>query len=103
MIRKFTSFLTSGIVAVVTVAIAVVSVQNFTGVAIQFLMFKSIEFPLGVLLSLCFGGGLLLGGVLPFFLGRKPRKKARLGTTFPRNSRRNTDYLAEDDPLENWD
>lgn len=102
MVRKLTSFFTSLVVAVVTITIAVVSVQNFTGVSLQFLMFKSIEFPLGVLLSLCFGGGLLLGGITPFFL-RSKKAKSRRGTALPRENRRNADYFEEDDPLENWD
>jgi hypothetical protein len=65
-------------------------------------MFKSIEFPLGVLLSFCFGGGLLLGGIIPFFL-RSKKTQSRGGTTLPRENRRNADYFEEDDPLENWD
>ncbi|MFP4009160.1 MAG: lipopolysaccharide assembly protein LapA domain-containing protein [Spirulinaceae cyanobacterium] len=102
MVRKLTSFFTSLVVAVVAIIIAVISVQNFTGVALQFLMFKSIEFPLGVLLSFCFGGGLLLGGTIPFFL-RSKKTQSRRGAALPRENRRNADYFEEDDPLENWD
>jgi len=45
-------------------AIAILSVQNATAVAIQFLWFRSLELPLGVILAFCIGAGLLAVGVL---------------------------------------
>jgi uncharacterized integral membrane protein len=103
-VRKITNFLTSAVVAVCAVAIAVISVQNFTAVSLKFLTFQSIDIPLGVLLSFCFGGGLLMGGFVPFFLRpSKAKIRSRRGRALPREDRQQYDYFDEDDPLENWD
>ncbi|MGF1541233.1 MAG: lipopolysaccharide assembly protein LapA domain-containing protein [Pleurocapsa sp.] len=47
------------------VAIAIFSIQNIQDVSLKFLMFESINFPLGVLLALCGAAGIILGSLLP--------------------------------------
>lgn len=64
------------ILAVWIVAIAIVSVQNATPVAIQFFGLESVELPFGVVLSFCVAGGMLVTAVLLSLLGghrRLPR------------------------------
>jgi uncharacterized integral membrane protein len=54
-------------------AIAIFSIQNIQDVSLKFLMFHSIKFPVGVLLSLCAGVGMVLGALLPLLWQRKKR------------------------------
>lgn len=49
--------------AVWVVGMAIVSVQNATPVSLKFLAFESVEVPVGVVLSLCAAGGMVLTGV----------------------------------------
>lgn len=51
--------------AVWVVAIAIIAVQNATPVSLQFLNFRSIEMPFGVVLAFCAAGGMgvAAGGV----------------------------------------
>jgi uncharacterized integral membrane protein len=58
-------FLVAGGVA----AVAIVSAQNPTLVAFQYIVWKSLPVPLGLILSLILAGGLFLGGFIP--LGTK--------------------------------
>jgi uncharacterized integral membrane protein len=44
--------------------IAIFSIQNITEISLKFLMFESIKFPIGVLLSFCIGGGMVLGSLM---------------------------------------
>jgi uncharacterized integral membrane protein len=55
------------------VAIAILAVQNATPIAIQFLMFRSIEIPFGVALSFCVAGGMVATALLLVLLGRTKR------------------------------
>jgi uncharacterized integral membrane protein len=59
--------------AVWVVAIAIVSVQNATPVAIKFLTFQSVELPFGVILSFCVAGGMVLTALLILLLGSRKR------------------------------
>ncbi|MBD2577719.1 lipopolysaccharide assembly protein LapA domain-containing protein [Oscillatoria sp. FACHB-1406] len=93
---KLTNLLSSLIIAAWAVAIAVLSVQNYSFISLKFLTFTSIPFPFGVLLTFCFGGGLILGALFPLLLG-KPRRSAR-----SMRGRERNDYLEESDPLEDW-
>ena len=61
-------FLLVVIPAVWIVAIAILSVQNATPVAVQFLGLKSVELPLGVVLSFCAAGGMLIAAGLVLLL-----------------------------------
>lgn len=45
-------------------AIALVSVQNATPVALKFIMFESIQIPVGVILAFCAILGLILGSLV---------------------------------------
>lgn len=44
--------------------IAIFSIQNITEISLKFLMLESIKFPIGVLLSFCIGGGMVLGSLM---------------------------------------
>lgn len=47
------------VMATWVMAIAIVSVQNATPVSLKFLMFQSIQIPVGLLLAFCMGVGLI--------------------------------------------
>jgi Lipopolysaccharide assembly protein A domain len=52
-------FLTALIFAVWIVAIALISVQNATPVALRFLVFETVQIPVGMVLALCAGLGIV--------------------------------------------
>jgi len=54
-------------------AIAILSVQNATPVAIQFLGLQSIELPLGVVLSFCVAGAMLATAALLLLFSNQRR------------------------------
>lgn len=58
------------------VAIAILSVQNATPVAVQFLGLQSVELPFGVMLSLGVAGGMLVTTLLLVLWGgqRRPQR-----------------------------
>ncbi|MDJ0509691.1 MAG: LapA family protein [Crocosphaera sp.] len=58
-------------------AIAIFSIQNIRMVSLKFLLWDSIELPIGVLLSFCVGGGLIIGSFFPLFLKRTQKKRLR--------------------------
>ena len=58
-------------------AIALFSIQNVTTVSLQFLGFASISLPIGLLLTLSAGIGMILGAVLPLFLSSSKRSNRR--------------------------
>ena len=53
------------------VAIAIFSIQNIQNVSLKFLVWQSIQFPIGVLLALCVGIGFLIGSLLPVLWQRR--------------------------------
>jgi uncharacterized integral membrane protein len=67
------------IIATGMVLMAVISIQNITAISLQFLFFRSVEIPLGVLLAFSFSVGLVLGAITPFvqpiFTGRTRERK----------------------------
>ena len=69
--RIFTNFISSVILAMGIGAIAIFSIQNIKPVSVQFLMFESIQFPVGVLLAFCAGIGVILGSLLPLLWQRQ--------------------------------
>ena len=71
--RIFTNFISSIILAVAFIAIAVFSIQNIKPVSLQFLGFESIQFPVGVLLAFCAGVGIILGSLLPLLWQKQVR------------------------------
>jgi uncharacterized integral membrane protein len=56
-------FFTSLLVAAWAVAVAVLSAQNVTRVSLQFLGFQSIQLPVGIVLTISVGVGLVGGGI----------------------------------------
>lgn len=62
--KLVSNFLTSLIVAGWIATIAVFSIQNITAVSLKFLAFESIKLPVGVLLSLSIGVGMIVGAIL---------------------------------------
>ncbi len=56
--------------------ITIFAVQNVTPVSLTFLMFESIQLPVGVLLSFCLSGGLILGSLFPLFARRPAPRRA---------------------------
>ncbi|MEH2312822.1 MAG: LapA family protein [Nostoc sp.] len=56
---KIAPFLTSLVVAVWVIAIAIISVQNATPVSLKFLTFQSIQIPMGLVLTFSAGIGLI--------------------------------------------
>ncbi|MEH2056012.1 MAG: LapA family protein [Nostoc sp.] len=57
--KTFAPFLTSLVVAVWVIAIAVISVQNATPVSLKFLTFQSIQIPMGLVMAFSAGIGLI--------------------------------------------
>ncbi|MBE9114277.1 LapA family protein [Lusitaniella coriacea LEGE 07157] len=105
--KRFANLLSAILVAAWVGAIAVFSVQNYTLISLKFLVFETIQMPVGVVLAFCFGTGLVGGATIPLLL-RQSRTKARAAKRIPAGSRKGarSDYgnsLDEDDPLENWE
>lgn len=57
--KTLTNLLTSIIVAVWVVAIAILSVQNATPVSLKFLTYQSIQLPVGLVLAFSAGLGII--------------------------------------------
>ncbi|MEM7591966.1 MAG: LapA family protein [Cyanobacteria bacterium P01_A01_bin.83] len=73
--NTFTNLLSSLILAMLTIAIAIFSIQNVDDVSLKFLNFESITLPVGVMLIFCGAMGILLGWFLPLLFTRKrPRR-----------------------------
>lgn len=73
--KSFTSLLSSVILAVLVVAIAIFSIQNIQDVSLKFLTFESITIPVGVLLAFCSAIGIILGALIPILFSRKRTRK----------------------------
>lgn len=56
-------FTTSLILAVGMTAVAILSVQNATPVSLQFMIFESIQIPVGVVLTFSLAIGLITGAI----------------------------------------
>ena len=63
--KIFTNFISSLTIAGWLIAIAIFSIQNIQNVSLKFLVWQSIQFPIGVLLALCVSIGFLIGSLLP--------------------------------------
>lgn len=55
-------------------AIAIFSIQNIQPVSLKFIIFESINLPVGVLLAFCAGAGMIIGSLLSL-LGQKKRRR----------------------------
>jgi uncharacterized integral membrane protein len=85
--NRFTNLLTCLIVAGWVSAIAIISVQNYTPVSVNFLTFQSIQIPIGIVLGFSAAAGVIGGGIAPiFFRGYN-------------SSNQNNEELSEDDDV----
>ncbi|NJK54902.1 MAG: DUF1049 domain-containing protein [Pleurocapsa sp. SU_5_0] len=73
--KSFTSLLSSLILAILVVAIAIFSIQNIQDVSLKFLTFESITIPVGVLLALCSAIGIILGALIPILFSRRKTRR----------------------------
>lgn len=70
------NLLTSLLVGFWIVAIALISVQNFTPVTLRFLQFQSVQIPLGIVVAFSTALGVVGTAVLlPLLGGSKPRRR----------------------------
>jgi lipopolysaccharide assembly protein A len=75
--KTLMNLLISVIVAAWIGAIAIFSIQNFDAVSLRFLTFNTMQLPVGVLLSFCLGGGMVLGAIAPLLWQRPKRANRR--------------------------
>ncbi len=96
--NNFSSFLISIILAAFLIIFSIFSIQNITLVSLKFFIFQSINFPIGIILSLTFSMGILLGNILPFlfFSGTKSSEKSK-------KKKPTKISQEENDPLFDWD
>ena len=73
--KSFVRLLNSIVLAISVVAIAIFSIQNIQDVSLKFLTFESITIPLGVLLALCSGVGMILGWLIPLLFSRRRTRR----------------------------
>jgi|MGYP003433492989 uncharacterized integral membrane protein len=73
--KSFTSLLSSLILAILLVAIAIFSIQNIQDVSLKFLTFESITIPVGVLLAFCSAIGIILGALIPILFSRRKTRR----------------------------
>ncbi|NJL53654.1 MAG: LapA family protein [Hydrococcus sp. SU_1_0] len=73
--KSFTSLLSSLILGLLVVAIAIFSIQNIQDVSLNFLTFESITIPVGVLLAFCSALGIILGALIPILFSRSRTRK----------------------------
>ncbi|MDB9495472.1 DUF1049 domain-containing protein [Spirulina major CS-329] len=71
--RAIANLLTAILIGAWLIAVATLSIQNVTPLAIRFLNLQSVEIPFGVLLTFAVVVGLVVGMVLPIFSSRSPR------------------------------
>ena len=69
--KIFANFINALIIAAWISAIAVFSIQNIEEVSLRFLIWRSIQFPIGVLLAFCAGVGFVAGSLLPLLWRRR--------------------------------
>ncbi len=67
--KTLANLLTSLVVAVWVVAIAIISVQNATPVSLSFLNFRSIQLPVGLVLAFSAGVGIIATALIQPLLG----------------------------------
>jgi len=62
--KTLAPFLTSLVIAIWVVAIAIISVQNATPISLKFLTFQSVQIPVGLFLAFSAALGLIIMAVL---------------------------------------
>ncbi|MEB3228069.1 MAG: lipopolysaccharide assembly protein LapA domain-containing protein [Synechocystis sp.] len=73
MLRHLSQLAIAFLLATGLTALALLSIQNVTPVALTFLAFRSIQLPVGILLVFCVATGLVVGALLPMVSGGKRR------------------------------
>ena len=73
--KSITRLLNSLIMATFIVAIAIFSIQNIQDVSVEFLIWKSITVPVGVLLAFCSGIGMILGWFISLLFSRRKTRR----------------------------
>ncbi len=71
--KVFANFVSSLLLAFWLIAIAIFSIQNIQPASIKFIFWQSIQIPVGVLLAICAGVGMIFGSLLPLLLPRKTK------------------------------
>jgi len=74
--NSFTNLLSSLILAISLVAIAIFSIQNVDDVSVKFLTLESITLPIGILLVFCIAMGMILGWLIPLLFSRKQVRRS---------------------------
>ena len=69
--KIFANFISSLIVAAWVSAIAILAIQNIQAVSLKFLVWQSIQFPIGVLLAFCAAIGFVAGSLIPVLWQRR--------------------------------
>lgn len=75
--KTIANLLTSIILAAWIAAIAILSVQNFTPISLKFLMFQTIQIPLGIVLAFSVGVGAIAGAIAPVLWQLADKKRER--------------------------
>lgn len=73
----FTNFLISLIMAVWFGTLAIFTIQNVAPTTLRFAFWESIQLPISILLTFCFGGGLVLGALMPILWQRSQKRRPR--------------------------
>ena len=63
--KTIANLLTSIILTVWIAAIAILSIQNITPISLKFLVFQTIQIPLGIVLAFSVGIGAMAGAIAP--------------------------------------
>ena len=76
--KNFANLITSLILATWVAIIALFSIQNYEQISLKFIVFESVEIPLGVILAFCGAVGMVLGAVIPILLGVSRRRQGNI-------------------------
>lgn len=81
----------TGLIAICILGAALVSIQNATSVSVTFLIWHSINLPLGIVLAFSFGVGLMLAVVVPWLWQMPLLQEDFDEVSFAENTRLETD------------
>ena len=97
--KILSNLLTSLLIAFWLVLISIFSIQNITEISLKFFWLESIKLPVGVMLSLVTGLGMILGGMGPILLPQNKKAPQRKPSpVFKRKLK-----TEEEDPLFDWE
>jgi len=75
MLRHLSQLTIALLLATGLTALALLSIQNVSPVALTFLLFRSIQLPVGLLLVFSVAAGMILGSLFPLLPGGKSRSR----------------------------